>query len=347
MRLNSIYSESLVFFKTLKEKPGKPEKNFRLLFFSGALILTGLFYSSGCIHNDGLASKVDVKNNKGYNYSLKFIKEEKEEKVFADVLFSCLDPVGDDKGPGTYQYPLMDSFEKGAFDINYFSLARESEHYVFTIGIYGRINNSLIEKRFSSRDRLPLRKWNYQLFDIYIDTDGKFDSGETRSLPGRDILFDPAGAWEHVVIVSPRPSENVFSIMDQRGEIIALSDMYKKIIVPDNIDVRDSKFIIRIPIEKFNSPFSDNWSVQVLSMGYEEYDTEREFMNKRIRSFADSWGFGGGSDNYGGPNVMDILVSKNMDQFRILSNYSVNPDPSQARLAVVPLISMKGINDKK
>lgn len=315
--------------------------NLKFILFFSILIFPWIISFSGCIHNDGFSSKVDVKKNNGYNYSLKFIKEKKEESIVRDVLFSTLDPVGDDKGPGTYQYPMMDAFERGSFDISFFSVSQENEHYIFVIGITGRVQNGLIEKKFHSIDRIPLRKWNYQLFDIYIDTDSVFDSGETRALPGRDILFDPASAWEHVVVVSPRPSKDVFAIISNRSEIIALNDMYKKIIVPDNINVTDSKFIIKIPKEKFSRPFSKKWSAQVLSMGYEEYDTKRELMNKRVHSFADSWGFGGGSEHFGGPNVIDILVPNGMDQYRVLGNYTVSPDKAQARLAVIPMINLK------
>ncbi|PKK92253.1 MAG: hypothetical protein CVV64_02235 [Candidatus Wallbacteria bacterium HGW-Wallbacteria-1] len=302
------------------------------------LLLLLIHSISGCIHDDAMTTTVDVEGNRGYKYSLKFLKEKKEAVEKSEVLFSTLDPVGDDKGPGTYQYPMMDNFERGAFDITYFEVSRNGNTLVFNIGVFGRIKRGMLVERFSEGEKVPTRKWKLQLFDIYIDKDRIPGSGEIRTLPGRSVTFDENYAWDQVIIVSPKPSRQVFDLIKEKSEIIALSNMEAKIAVPDNITVSDNRFSIRIPIETIGEP-QPNWAWQIFAMGYDEFDTSENFMNKTIHAFSDNWGFGGGSDFLGDPNVMDIITPKGVDQYKILSNYVSNPDPKRNRYAVIPMVT--------
>lgn len=310
-------------------------------FLAGSMfaVLVALsFWGAGCVRNDGLSTKVDLAGNKGYKYSLKFLKEKDERASSKSVVMTAMDPVGDDRGPGTYQYPLMSQFEKGAFDLTYFEVAVDGDFVVFTIGVMGRTRPGLIDTRFGDSSRISFRKWDLQLFDIYIDKDREPGSGETRTLPGRSVSFDPEYAWEQVVVVSPMPPREVTDLLKRKSEIIALSDLESKIVIPGNITVSDNKFVIRVSKETLGEP-AETWAYQVFSMGYEEYDTKENFMNKSIHSFADNWGFGGGTDFLGDPNVIDILVPKGSDQYKVLSDYVSNPDPRRNRYARVPMVT--------
>lgn len=321
----------------LSQKPGRKKLIPLVSALAGTLVVLSV-WGAGCVRNDGLTTKVDLASNKGYQYSLKFIKEKDERASQKSVVMTAMDPVGDDRGPGTYQYPLMSRFEKGAFDLTYFEVSLDGDFVVFTIGVLGRTRPGLIDARFGEGERLPYKKWDLQLFDIYIDKDRETGSGETRALPGRSVSFDPEYAWEQVIVVSPKPQREVTALLKSKSEIIALSDLETKIIIPGNISVADNKFIIKIFKDIVGEP-NESWAYQVFSMGFEEYDTKENFMNKVIHSFADNWGFGGGTDYLGDPNVIDILVPKGMDQYKILGDYVSNPDPRRNRYARVPMIT--------
>ncbi len=43
--------------------------------------------------------------------------------------------------------------------------------------------------------------------DVYIDTDGKPGSGNTRMLPGRNVEVDPANGWEKAICLTPLPEQ--------------------------------------------------------------------------------------------------------------------------------------------
>ena len=48
--------------------------------------------------------------------------------------------------------------------------------------------------------------FSVQMVFIFIDTDGKSGSGFTDGLPGLNIKFDPASAWDRVIVLSPQTS---------------------------------------------------------------------------------------------------------------------------------------------
>jgi hypothetical protein len=72
------------------------------------------------------------------------------------------DPIGDDYGPGSYVYPTNPAFKSGDFDIKHIRASKDSENVYFEIQ-FGNLDNPWGGPTGISK----------QLFDIYIDQDGK------------------------------------------------------------------------------------------------------------------------------------------------------------------------------
>ncbi len=77
------------------------------------------------------------------------------------MILEVQDPVGDDNGPGTYQYPTDGVFPESVFDVDHFSVGSDGINLVFTFDFVGPVENS-----WNSQNGLSV-----QTLDVYIDTD--------------------------------------------------------------------------------------------------------------------------------------------------------------------------------
>ncbi|MDD2623967.1 MAG: glucodextranase DOMON-like domain-containing protein, partial [Candidatus Riflebacteria bacterium] len=114
-----------------------------------------------------------------------------------DLLF-VQDNIGDDKGPGYYQYPLDKRLKRGTFDIKSFKVTDDGDIVTFEIQM----------RNYIMREWPDSKKTGYQdfvanLWDIYIDIDGIPNSGYKYALPGRDLNFADNMGWEKMILVSP------------------------------------------------------------------------------------------------------------------------------------------------
>ncbi len=56
-----------------------------------------------------------------------------------------------------------------------------------------------------------------QMVFIFIDTDHKEGSGFTKGIPGTNVMFAPADAWDRCIILSPQSAARVKQEVDSKG----------------------------------------------------------------------------------------------------------------------------------
>ena len=115
------------------------------------------------------------------------------------VTFS--DPAGDDNGPGNYVYPTDAVYSPGSFDLVELEVEDKGKNVDFSVEV-----NSKLDDPWGMGVGFAV-----QMIFIFIDTDGATGSGHTDGLPGLNISFDPAHAWEKVVVLSPQQQSRVMA----------------------------------------------------------------------------------------------------------------------------------------
>jgi glucoamylase len=110
-----------------------------------------------------------------------------QTSVIGDVsggttVLSATDPVGDDHGPGTYQYPTSSSYTAGSWDLTGFQvIATGSE-------VYLRTSLATLAPTFGSVD-------GAQLLDIYVHDPSAASTSTAAAYQSRNYTIAPADAW--------------------------------------------------------------------------------------------------------------------------------------------------------
>ena len=98
------------------------------------------------------------------------------------------DGVGDDNGPGTYQYPTAADFHAGAFKLTRFQVISDGTT------VYLRATLANLDPTFGS----PL---GAQLLDVYVHTPGATTTSTAAAYASRNYTIAPADAWSEMVEV--------------------------------------------------------------------------------------------------------------------------------------------------
>lgn len=245
------------------------------------------------------------------------------------VYFSMRDPRGDDKGPGTYLYPLRFDNREGFFDIEKFQVEDGGANIVF------RVTTRRPIQKFRPDGSSEAKGWFLQLLDIYIDKDHKTGSGVTRTLPGRFVEFAEDSAWEQVLLVTPNRTQDVRRLIEARTNDMGLVHLKPKILIPQTIFIEGFDFIVQVPKALIGEP-QPTWGYQCLMMQFEPRNLGNfEFQNAKIYKFPTDTNFGGGSDFFGNPGVLDLLAPTEDEQSQWLGAYDPSPNPEDSELATV------------
>jgi hypothetical protein len=258
-----------------------------------------------------------------------------ENHQVAPNVFRFNDPIGDDKGPGYYTYPTNPVYTPGAFDIVSFEVdATGRDNLVFKI----TVNADLKQDWGMAAD------FDVQMFEIYIDQDRVPGSGEVRCIPGINVNFDPNNAWDKVVIVSPQPNSRVQVELDVKaGELKNMAVLPAK--------VAGSGRTITVVVKRRDLGITaetdiSNWAWQVVAQSNEGFPDSDDMLTRNVNEFRGLHRIGGGSDYWGDPELMDVLVwpargtlKEAEDQFAILNVWESYPDPVLDVKAVLPLVS--------
>jgi len=261
------------------------------------------------------------------------------------TVFTTRDPSGDDRGDGSYNYPLHPAFEEGAFDITRFEVRVSSDQVAFRVRLAKKILREYhpSPNDITTREPIPVLEvgdggWIYQMFDIYIDMDSVEGSGKMNTLPGRNLLFAPGDAWEKVVLVSPESRSSMDHAITNKSEIPLLSELRSSIILPTVVFVERDTFEVRVPVETIGRPAA-GWKYQVLMMGYTKNDLRSSLRTIEVQAHADREHFGGGSDYHGNPNIIDLLdPTGGKGQFSMLADYVSKPNYQQNRYATIRMV---------
>lgn len=258
------------------------------------------------------------------------------------LCFEKTDKLFDDHGPGSYVYPLDGDnlYEYNTFDIVYFGVYETKNEIYFKVRVNGKLNKEGIPT--------DTQGWNFQLIDIYIDTNHTQGIGFTEALPGRHVRFSTHEAWDKVIIISPLSGEEMREQIKKKTEHFYLKDLLdrKIIIVPDFYFVSESTIIAKVLKKDVGIP-DGKWGYQVLMMGFDKNNFSPGFLyNMDVTKVATTATFGGGNDFYGNPNVLDILERYPGEQEKVLSNYESYARAKYNKYALIPMIYNSKKNKK-
>ena len=97
-------------------------------------------------------------------------------------VFSVTDPIGDDNGPGTFQYPTASDFQPGAFDLTGVSVNQTASDVYLTVSIKN------LASTFGNA-------FGAQLLDIYVHDPSATDTSTAAAFTTRNYTIAPADAW--------------------------------------------------------------------------------------------------------------------------------------------------------
>jgi glucoamylase len=102
------------------------------------------------------------------------------------AVLDVTDPVGDDNGPGTFQYPTASDFHAGAFDLTRFQ--------VLSDGTFAYLRATLrnLDPTFGVTD-------GAQLLDVYVHVPGASTTSTQAAFASRNYSISPSGAWSQRV----------------------------------------------------------------------------------------------------------------------------------------------------
>lgn len=205
------------------------------------------------------------------------------------------DPTGDDNGPGTYVYPTDAVYSPGSFDLVEFEVEDKGKNVDFSVSV-----NSGLDDPWGMGVGFAV-----QMVFIFIDTDGATGSGHTDGVPGLNITFDPAHAWEKVVVLSPQQQSRVVAEARVKlAEKLAAGD----VLVPRRTLGKGKTISGRVAKEDIGSGDATKWGYQVVMQSNEGFPAKTDFLTRKVNEFEGQHRFGGGTDSDCDPHVMDILA---------------------------------------
>jgi carbohydrate-binding DOMON domain-containing protein len=207
---------------------------------------------------------------------------------------SFKDPSGDDNGPGTYKYPTDSVYKRGSFDLTDFTFEKKGSKADITLGF-----NTSLEDPWKMGSGFSV-----QMAFIFIDTDGKEGSGSTDGLPGLNVKFAPANAWEKVIVVSPQNSGRV------RAEVGNKAGGAKdNVLVPSRTKGSGRKVSATVDLAGLEGDPSQ-WRFQVVVQSNEGFPAGNDLLTRKVNEYEGQHRFGGGNDGECDPHAIDVLAGE-------------------------------------
>lgn len=253
-----------------------------------------------------------------------------------NCLFDINDPIGDDKGNGYYQYPIDSRIKRGTYDIKQFRVYEEGDVIAFEITM-----RNFIMRTWEDTGKTEDQGFVANMWDIYIDTDGLENSGYTCALPGRDLLFADKMGWEKAILISPKNILDVEEVLRETTDDLEFQNMVDDIIVPDYVDIQGNRIIVKIAKKRLPR-ISENSGFQCFALGYKNIVSSNRLFNRDIKAFATKDDFGGGSNDYGEPTAIDVILPNGEDQYKLLNNFTTAAYRDNIRYADVPFVYGNG-----
>lgn len=291
----------------------------------------------------------------------------------AEPIFRLEDPRGDDDGNGSLIYPNRDDLERGDLDLVSLQAEQRSDGVWFTVELGQQIRSPV--GRVTEMGQTPMERIARNGFytfnvDIYIDTDRIAGSGQTGTVPGRNVAVDRQFAWEKAIVLTPRPDiartmlqmyfddqfENELRAKQGKVSKEDLRDLQAQseqrvndlFYFPTKVRVNGKRVEFMVPPEFLGGVPSKSWGYTVLVTGADLEQTGRPGQLSSIRTTMMTmgvgrgvrwslWGIRGDADD-ATPPVIDVLAADYETQKNALSDY----DSVSGRLAAVPGIAPDG-----
>ena len=239
-----------------------------------------------------------------------------------------VDPKGDDDGPGGYLYPTDPVFTKGSFDLDRVTVSNRSGRVEFNVEM-----NAPLEDPWRTGTG-----YSVQMIFIFIDTDNVRDSGHAEGLPGLNVRFDRADAWDKVVVLSPQDPSRVTSEVrikapDLVGDIITTRSK------ASGRSIRAS-----VPLAALGGGDPAGWGYQVVVQSNEGFPVGGDLLTRRVNEYEGQMRFGGGNDFDCDPNVIDILAGEargdasEIDAQRVQLAYACKDDGTSLLRATLKMV---------
>lgn len=243
---------------------------------------------------------------------------------------SFKDPVGDDDGPGGYTYPTDEVYTPGSFDLTDFSVTTKGDRVTFDVAVKAAL-----------KDPWGLRSgFSVQMVFIFIQTDNRPGKGFVETVPGLNVTFDEADAWDKLVILSPQPAPRIESEIEQK----VAPEQQSSIIVPDRAKGAGHKISASMDLAQLGGGNPAKWGYQVVVQSNEGFPENRDLLTRKVNEVATQHRFGGGNDDDCDPHVIDLLSGKGAGaaeevqaQHEMLKHVC-NPDGSAKKLAVLKMV---------
>lgn len=222
----------------------------------------------------------------------------------AEIYFTIQDPIGDEHGYGTYRYPSNVAFQpyQGLFDITEFKVWSEQPGTVYFDTTFVKVTNPWMAPE----------GFIHQNLRIMVDSIPQ--QGHT-DLPkkGAYVCFNPKSGWDFCLKVVGWGNSQI--ITDYSGEL--KYQPIKAELLGDNKTIRAS-----VPETLIGKP-NRNWKYYVLVGSFDGFG---EDFFRKVRKDHGEWHIGGGFDQIGEPQIMDILAYKsgNQNQVKQLKSFDLN-----------------------
>ena len=241
---------------------------------------------------------------------------------------SFKDPTGDDFGPGNYVYPTDSVYKAGSFDLTSVALDISGKKGSVEVGV-----NSTLEDPWGMKTGFAV-----QMVFVFIDTDHKEGSGFTDGIPGLNVKFAPADAWDKVIILSPQPAARVRTEVETKA-----AAMMGAVIVPGRTKGSGRTISGSFDAEGLTGD-PETWGYQVVMQSNEGFPESAEVLTRRVNEYEGQHRFGGGNDAMCDPHVMDVLAGKGaggadeVEAQKAMLKFECNADGSSKQMAVLAMV---------
>jgi carbohydrate-binding DOMON domain-containing protein len=243
------------------------------------------------------------------------------------------DPMGDDNGPGSYVYPTDAVYTKGSFDLTGFKMKAGGSNADFSVDV-----NSKLEDPWGMGVGFAV-----QMVFIFIDTDGKPETGFTKGLPGLNIAFEPGSSWDKCVILSPQSQSRVKSEIDSKVP----AEMKAAILVPGRTKGTNRTISGSVPVKDLGGGDPKTWGFQVVMQSNEGFPEGTDLLTRKVNEYEGQHRFGGGTDTDCDSHVIDCLAGDGVGdkgeidlQHKMLA-YECNDDGSSKKMATLTMVHLK------
>jgi len=243
------------------------------------------------------------------------------------------DPIGDDDGPGKYVYPTDKVYKPGSFDITQLVVkesgdAATGQKVTFELSV-----NSDIEDPWS----MPApAAFSVQMAFVFIQTG---PGGFTKGIPGLNVTFGEADAWNKVVILSPQPAGRVRAEAKQKA-----ADLLPGIVVPAQTVAKGRTITATVDKKDLGDGDLAKWGYQVVMQSNEGFPDKTDLLTRKVNEYEGQHRFGGGNDGDCDPHAIDVLAGKGTgdkgeieEQHRMLA-YECNPDGTAKKPATLKMV---------